>query len=280
MRKISTLIVVTIVFSSLVWGCKGGTMIDKLADARKTKVFVERPTKSKPEMTANEAYKLQGELVDKLVKRYDEVVIGYKLSPKTIKDPANPDRMIPVYGYLFESMKVPQGATLKKAAFIDLHLENEVAFVIGKDISPDKIKTPVDLKPYIKEVVAAIELPEIRYSGPIDDVTGIDLIVDNVVASKIILGESKSPMDIDADLIKVKMTRDGEVINEGASILVEGSPWNSLFWLVKELAKKGESLKENEIVFTGGIANFMDGNQGSYEAIYDGLGKITFKVEE
>ena len=79
MKKISTLVAITVILTSLMWGCKGGTMIDKLADARKTKISVERPTKSKPEMTAEEAYKLQGELVGKLVRRYDETVIGYKV---------------------------------------------------------------------------------------------------------------------------------------------------------------------------------------------------------
>ena len=76
------------------------------------------------------------------------------------------------------------------------------------------------------------------------------------------------------------MMKDGVVINEGVSTLVEGSPWNSLFWLVKELEKKGQALKAGEIIFTGGIAKFMDGTPGSYEATYDGLGNITLKVEE
>jgi|GEM_PF-4723206 len=256
----------------LVAGCSGGTMIDKLVKAREKLVPVERPAKADPKLTLEKAYAMQKELVDRLIKDKKEKVIGYKLSPKTVDGQ-------PVYGYLFESMILPSGVTLKKKNFIDLHLENEVVFVIGGEIDPESIKNPIDLKPHVKFVAPGVELPEIRYKGPIDDVTGLDLVVDNVVASGIIVGEGLPPAQVDADLVKVKMTRDGAVVNEGVATMVEGSPWNALFWLVAELGKKNERLKGGQIVFTGGIAKFMDSDPGDYEASYSGLGNMNFKVE-
>ncbi len=273
--KIRNIAVIFIVL--MIAGCKGGNMMDKLIDARSSLKAVERPTKIDPTLTVEKAYQMQSELVGRLMKK--EVLAGYKLSPKTVPNANDSKKMIPVYGYLFKSMVLPVGAIVKKKDFIDLHLENEVAFIIGKEILPKEIKTPADLKPYVKLVAPAIELPEIRYSGPIDDVTGIDLVVDNVVASKIIVGNGKPTNEVDADLVSVKMTRNGEVVNEGVSTMVEGSPWNSLFWLVKELEKKSETLKPDQIIMTGGIAKFMDSISGNYEATYTGLGKINFKVE-
>lgn len=108
--------------------------------------------------------------------------------------------------------------------------------------------------------------------------TGIDLVVDNVVAAKIILGEGKPPSQINADEIKVTMTRNGEVVNEGQSTMVEGSPWNSLLWLVRTLAKKNMTLKAGHVIMTGGIAKFLDSVPGDYSAISTGLGTITFRV--
>lgn len=61
--------------------------------------------------------------------------------------------------------------------------------------------------------------------------------------------------------------------------VVEGSPWNALLWLVQALAEKGEALKPRQIVMTGGIAKFMDGLLGKYEATYECLGTIRFAVE-
>lgn len=247
-------------------------IVDNLVKARETKQAVERPTKVEPKMELARAYGLQKELVNKLLSAKKDKIVGYKLSPKTVNDK-------PVYGYLFESMILPDGAKLIKKDYIDLHLENEVAFIIGKEIKSGDVKTAADLKPYVKFVVPAIELPEIRYSGKIDDVNGIDLVVDNVVASKLILGEGRGVSEVDADSVNVKMLHNGRVINEGKSTLVEGSPWNSLLWLVRELDKKGETLKPNQIIMTGGIAKFMDSLPGSYEATYSNLGKIAFKVE-
>jgi len=252
-------------------------MVNDLLNARKALKPVERPTKKEPNMTVKRAYELQEQLVSKL-KSNGSVVAGYKLSPKTVKDPNDPSKMIPVYGYLFASMKLEPGVKIKKSDFIDLHLENEVAFIVGKEIDPKKINSPSDLKDYVKYVAPAIELPEIRYSGSIDDVTGIDLVVDNVVASKIIVGKGLPTNTVDADKVKVKMTRDGTTVNEGVSTMVEGSPWNSLFWLVKELEKKNERVKPDHVIMTGGIANFMNSDPGVYKATYDGLGEITFTV--
>lgn len=247
-------------------------MIDGLLKARNEKKAVIRPTKIDPKMTVDKAYKLQNELVQHLIKENNEKIVGYKLSPKTVSDK-------PVYGFLFKSMLLPVGVTVKRSDFIDLHLENEVAFIIGKEVVGKNIKAPADLKNYVKEVMPAIEMPEIRYSGPIDDVTGIDLVVDNVVASKLIVGPGKPASAVDADKVYVKMTRNGEVVNEGVSTLVEGSPWNSLFWLVKKLEEEGVTLKPDQIIMTGGIAKFLDSVPGNYEATYSGLGKINFKVE-
>jgi 2-keto-4-pentenoate hydratase len=254
-------------------------MVNDLIVARAAKTPVERPARRYPAMTVAEAYALQRQLVEKLIAEQGEVLIGYKLSPKTVPDPADATRQIPVFGFLFQSMVVPAGAAIKRSDFIDLHLENEVAFIIGKKIPPQKISSPADLKPYIAAVAPAIEMPDIRYVGPIDDITGIDLVVDNVVASQIMLGVKRSTAEVDADRVEVRMTRNGELVNEGSSTLVEGSPWNALFWLVKTLEARGGTLKPRQVVMTGGIAKFMDGLPGRYEATYEGLGTIQFTVE-
>lgn len=254
-------------------------MLNDLIVARTMKTPVERPTRRHPDITVEEAYALQRQLVDRLIAEQGEVVVGYKLSPRTVPDPADANRQIPVYGFLFQSMLVPAGAAIRKSDFIDLHLENEVAFIIGKKAPPQKISSPADLKPYVAAIAPAIEMPDIRYSGPTGDITGIDLIVDNVVASRIMLGQERPAAEVDADRVAVRMTRNGEVVNEGVSTMVEGSPWNALFWLVRALAERGEALKPKQIVMTGGIAKFLDGLLGKYEATYEGLGTIRFAVE-
>ena len=253
-------------------------MIQSLLAARKTKARADRPTKIDPGINLKQAYDLQYELVERLVKS-EGPVIGYKISPKTVADSEDPTRQIPDYGHLLKTMVLRNGAVLRRSDFMDLHLENEVAFVIDRPIPYDAVKTAAELKPYVRSVNPAIELPDIRFTGTINDVTGLDLVVDNVVAAKIILGPGKSIVDINPDQVTVKMTREDEIVNEGISTMVEGSPWNSLLWLVKELGKRGKTLLAGHVVMTGGIANFMDGKAGSYRADFGPLGEIKFKLQ-
>jgi len=49
---------------------------------------------------------------------------------------------------------------------------------------------------------------------------------------------------------------------------------------VKELGKKDRTLKKDNIVITGAIGKFMDGNPGKYEAKFTQLGNIKFTLNE
>ena len=116
---------------------------NKLLNARQTKIPVERPTKHHPEMTVDEACRLRDLLVQRLIDA-GEKIVGYKLSPKTVPSATDTTKLVPVYGYLFESMRLPVGATVNKKDYIDLHLENEVAFIIGKEIPANKAHISIE----------------------------------------------------------------------------------------------------------------------------------------
>jgi len=62
--------------------------------------------------------------------------------------------------------------------------------------------------------------------------------------------------------------------------MVAGSPWNTLFWLVKQLDKHGTALKPDQVVITGAIGKFMDGKPGKYKASFSQLGDLNFEVED
>lgn len=124
-------------------------MIDELIEARVTRRPISRPTLINPKLGIAEAYQLQEELVKKLISEKGERLMGYKLSPKTVPDESQPQTMIPVYGSLFTSMLLKPGVVLKKTDFIDLHIENEVAFILGHDIPPEKVAKAADLARYV-----------------------------------------------------------------------------------------------------------------------------------
>lgn len=254
-------------------------IVSQLIESRNTLNPIERPT-LKDNISVKEAYEFQLKLVQKLLESKEKIA-GFKVSPKTVSDSSNLEKQIPVFGHLFASsiIKSSNSTIISKSDFIDMHIENEVAFIIGEDIDASKISSPEDLKSYVKGLAPAIELPDIRYSGPIDDVTGIDLVVDNVVASKVILGKEEKSSEIDTDSIKVEMKLNGRLINEGSATFVEGSIWNSLFWLVKELDMYGIIIKKDHIIMPGGINKFMDGSKGNYEANYSGMASIRFDVK-
>lgn len=153
----------------------------------------------------------------------------------------------PCFGRLFADMSAPADSTIGSDRFAAPRVEAEVAFEIGRDLSPGQ--------PIVEAVVAvmpAIEIVDSRHpKGPPS--LGA-LIADNVSAAGYVLGPS-TEFDADLDLARcsANILRNGafECAGSGAECL--GSPLHALDWLVRELDLRGRRLRAGEIVLSGSL---------------------------
>jgi 2-keto-4-pentenoate hydratase len=153
----------------------------------------------------------------------------------------------PCFGRLFADMSAAAGSTIGSDRFEKPRVEAEVAFEIGRDLSPGQ--------PLVEAVVAvmpAIEIVDSRHpKGPPS--LGA-LIADNVSAAGYVLGPA-TEFDADLDLARcsANILRNGafECAGSGAECL--GSPLRALDWLARELDRRGRRLRAGEIVLSGSL---------------------------
>ncbi|MBU4485066.1 hypothetical protein KKA47_06570, partial [bacterium] len=256
MRKI--LVIILIVFVAGV-SCKKDLSYDierSLLVAHHKLTPVDRPTQVIPDLSIDQAYKIQDRILSSL-KKLDVPWAGYKISPKSLPDLTYPGGMAPVFGRVINTWLKPNKTEVNSSKYVNLFMENEIAWIIKDNVPVDEIKTKEDLMPYILGVAPAVELPDVRFKGSLDDVNGVDIATDNGAVGGVIIGEVKPLADMDVDKISAVMSRNGEVISEGNATNIADSQWDIMLWLVNELSKRKKPLKAGWFVITGSMGKFM-----------------------
>lgn len=240
------------------------------------------PSQSSGPLKIDQAYTLQAQLDVQLAKRLGTRA-GYKVAYASkaaqeqfgVKEPAR--------GTFFAIQRIPSGSTLKAGHFLEILLETEVAFTIGKRIDKP-LKDAASLKPLVASVHAAFDAGSFPYAagdGPGPVVA--DMIVGGTGAHVFVLGPAVDPATIDLAGKKMTVTRNGEVIRESTADEVLGSPWNSLLWLVNDVVKRGRAIEAGEVVLTGTAAKAYrakgDEIQGAYLGEVAGLGQVKLTLE-
>jgi len=237
------------------------------------------PTQTDPTLDFAKAYQLQRQLV---AGRAQEAggVIGYKLSPRRGIEAAT-GQPCPIYGTLLYNMLLADGATIVASEFSTMLLESEVAFLIEETVPAAEIKSADDLLGFVQAVALAVEIPNYQFAVPIAEINGIDLVATNVSAAKLMVGVWQPALSIDVERVQVATFKDGgeEPLSEGDAMMVEGSPWNMLFWLVRCLASEGRALEKGQLVMSGAMGPVLQGAPGQYRVSSPTLGELQFTVQ-
>lgn len=239
---------------------------------------VVRITADYPEMTVEEAYRVQEELVGIKLEQGHRIV-GPKMgltSQAKMKQMGVED---PIYGYVFDYMLIPDGGTLSMSDVIHPKVEVEIAFVMGKDVEGPGI-TAAQILAATEYVIPALEIIDSRYEN--FKFTLPDVIADNASTSRVVFGNRMvRPDQLELDLVGATLSINGEIKDLGAGAAVVGHPASSLAMLANMLAKKGEKIKAGDVIMSGGITGAIMLNVGdTVSAKLDGLGEISFKVSE
>ncbi len=198
-----------------------------------------------------------------------EPIIGYKLAFSAPAAQQLQGLSEPAYGVLFAPMRKTD--TVPSSAHVDLRLENEIGFSVGRDCttlvpSVDAVRACFDA------VFPAIECPDFNFASG-SPVHGHDAIANNAYAAYCILG---SPVALDAvDLTRITATleRQGEILDRGIVATSLDSAWQACLWLVNQLIHEGTPLRTGQIILTGALGKAVSATPGSYRADFGALGK-------
>ena len=182
----------------------------------------------------------------------------------------------PLSGVLFASGLGGDGALIDLARYRRLIVETEIAFVAGARIAAP-VADVAALRPLIRAVAPAIEMPEGGFAKP-RDARGTDLVAANVSAALFLVG-SERPIDAFALAdIAVTLTVDGREVSAGEGSDVMGDPWKAALWLVNATVRRGWTIEPGHLFSTGVIGERVEGKPGRYVADFGVLGRIAFEL--
>ena len=255
-------------------------IIEKIAyfliDAEDEKKEVPRITAEYPDLSVEEAYAIQEELVNIRLGQGHRM-IGPKMGLTSHAKMKQMNVGEPIYGYIFDYMVTDENV-LHVNEFIHPKVEAEIAFILGSDLEGPDV-TAEDVLASTEYVVPALEVIDSRYQD--FQFTLPDVIADNASSSRVFFGSiMKKPDEMELDLVGVTLSINGELRDLGASAAVLDHPANSVAMLANMMSRKGKKLKAAQVILTGGITGAQLLSQGDIvSAKWDGLGTVEFKVE-
>lgn len=249
-----------------------------LHDAEIEKHEVVKITVEQPELTVEDAYKIQEELVA-IKLELGHKIIGPKMGLTSEAKMKQMRVEEPIYGYLFDYMDVTSEGIISMSELIHPKVEAEIAFVIGRDIEGPNV-TIEDVLEATDYVAPALEIIDSRYENFNFDLQSV--IADNASSSRVVFGKTFTKHDgIELDLVGVTLEINGEVKEHGAGAAVVGHPANAIVLLANMLARKGDKIHAGEVIMSGGITGAVKLKSGdTVTAKVDGLGDVSFRVRD
>jgi len=179
----------------------------------------------------------------------------------------------PDYGMLFDDMAVLDGWEVARERLIQPKVEAEIAFVLGRDLTDERI-TISDILCAVEFALPAIEIVDSRIA---DWKIGIfDTVADNASSGLYVLGTSPTRLDgLDLRSCGMVMECAGEPVSVGAGAACLGNPLSALWWLARTMARAGRPLQAGETVLSGALGPMVTVKGGEvFEARISGLGSV------
>lgn len=243
-----------------------------LAQAERSRVAMTPMTDDYADIDVVDAYEIQLLNIRQRVAEGARVV-GHKvgLSSEAMQKMMNVDE--PDYGHLLDDMQVFEDKPVLTSKYLLPRVEVEVGFVLADDL-PGAGCTEDDVLAATAAFAPSIEIIDTRIKDW--KISLCDTIADNASSGGFVLGRERvSPKDIDVNAIEAVLSRDGEVVAEGRSDAVLGSPVTAVAWLARKVDSFGVRLKAGDIILPGSCTRAIDARPGeSFVADFTGLGSV------
>lgn len=222
---------------------------------------VDPITSINPELSVEDAYRIQLATIDKKVKAGSRIV-GKKigLTSLAMQQLLKVDQ--PDYGHLLDDMVVENGGVIPFSRVLQPKVEAEIAFVLKKDLIGPRV-TATDVLLATDYVLPALEIVDSRIADW--KIKLQDTIADNASSVLYVLGgKPVKPADIDLPLIGMVLYKNGEIMNTGVGAAALGNPATCVAWLANKLFEFGIALKAGEVILSGALSAAVNAAPGDH----------------
>lgn len=249
----------------------------ELLAAEKSRVGIEPLTTRDSDLTVEDAYQIQLEMVAMKLAE-GKKVIGKKvgLTSAAMQKMLNVNE--PDYGHLFDDMVVENEATVNVSSMISPKVEAEIGFVLEEDLVGPNI-TYLDVMMATKYVVPTIEIIDSRVKDW--EIKLIDTVADNGSSAKVVIGEKQTLLQsVDLRTNSMVLFKNDELLATGAGAAALGHPAHAVAWLANKLHDYNIVLKKDELILPGALSGAVSVIAGdTIKADFGALGAVTVKFD-
>lgn len=226
-------------------------------------------------LNVEKAYQLQKAFVRNQAS-YGNALVGFKVELNAKAKQQEYGLKAPITGVIMRSTILPNDDSIKRNEQAKLMVKIGLSFKTGMTIRKPVASEDL-LRPYFEEVALTLELPNFNFSSK--SYNGLDVIANNAMANKIVLGKWQAiPKQIDA--LNFQLLCDGNQLIAGESSAIGEGQWQTLLWMVNHLVDQGYSIRSGQILFTGGLGGMRDAENCQYRAIMPALeDEVRLRVE-
>jgi len=199
-------------------------------------------------ISLEDAYRIQKEIISERVKQ-GEKIVGYKVGCTSAPIQVQFGLKNPIRGCLTEPYIFSSNTYLKASNFLNLAIEPEFVFRIGKNVTKDFMKN-YDIEDAIESVAPGIELHHYNFFFK---PTSQELIILNGIHAGLVIGEQvafQKNLDLSLQGVAVFVNESIVASGVGAEIMNSG-PLTSLKWLANQLLEEGALLRAGDLVIPG-----------------------------
>jgi len=239
-----------------------------LLTAEKERKPVVQLSKTWPDITIEDAYAIQSEVIRQKVAAGARI-IGHKigLTSKAMQQSSQIDE--PDYGHLLDYMMVADGARIPWENYCVPRVEVELAFVLGKPLKGPGVGL-LEVLRATEYVVPAIEIIDARVQNPRKI---FDTVADNAAAAGIVIGgRPVAPMEVDLRWVGGVMYRNAEIEETGLASGVLGHPALGIAWLANKVGRFGTVLEPGHIMLAGSFTRPVWAQKG--DTLHADFGKL------
>jgi 2-oxopent-4-enoate/cis-2-oxohex-4-enoate hydratase len=247
---------------------------DELYRALRERFTVAPLTEREPEITIDDAYRIQLAIVARKLERERVRHVGKKIgvTSEVVQKMLAVDQ--PDFGHLTSEMWLADGDTAPIDRLIQPRAEGEIAFVLKNDVRGPGLE-PADVLAATDCVQACFEIVDSRIHDWKIKIQ--DTIADNASSGMLVVAErGVSPAKVDLLGCRMRLEKNGEVVGTGTGAASMGSPVTAMTWLVNTLGERGITLRAGEIVLSGSLGPLVPAARGDRMRLaIEGIGECS-----
>ncbi|MGW1027881.1 2-keto-4-pentenoate hydratase [Streptomyces sp. NPDC002577] len=249
------------------------SLADELQRAAHTRVPVPPPHQRPGELDTTEAYTVQRhQLAARTAAGARLVGHTVGITSAALRRRLGTDR--PAHGFLLDTMRYDDGATLPADRFLAPRALPKLAFVLSRPLAGPGVDEQAAARA-VGAVLPALEIIDSRVR--MRHTSFADTVADNASAAAFVLGagSGRPPAGLDLDECLAELEVNGELVAWGRGSDVTGTPLGVLAHLADTLAERGEALPAGHIVLAGALSGAVEVHAGDrLGVILPGIGSV------